>query len=219
VLRNAPTGWQPRRLATGDVYVDNVEGLVVDDVTGDGRRDIVLAEQHRQYQPSPSVDVLSNTGSGFRLRTYLLPGEEYSPSGGVSTGDLDGDGRKDVVATVADNRPGSRAHVLRQTSTGTLKQGQVIPLLDCPEAVAIRDMNADRRPAVVMLHGGWNVAGILLQKSDPTLSTTEQRWQLPTGTFQMQQTLALDDVDSDGRPDITVASDNAGLLLLRQVAR
>lgn len=215
LLRNTGASWTRRTLGTGPVRLDIVQGLAVDDVTGDGRPDIVLAENG--VDDAPLVDVLRNTGAAFVLARYHLSGSRFAPlAGGVTTGDINGDGRRDVVATVDANRPDSRVQVLRQTSAGTLALQAPIPVVDDPEGVAVRDMNGDGRSDVVLLHGGWETTGLLLQRTDRTLDPTEHTWPAPYESFLPQRTLVVDDLSGDGRPDVAIASANYGLALLRQ---
>ena len=41
---------------------------------------------------------------------------------------------------------------------------------------AIFDMNGDGRSDLVVLHGGWNHAGVYLQKADGTLEKLQREW-------------------------------------------
>ncbi len=199
LLRNTASGWQRVALSTRGILPDGIQGLDVADVTGDRRPDIVLAQSSGDGTANALVHVLRNTRGGFQRQSYRLTGEVWSTPGGLSTGDLTGDGRADVVVTVEANRTTSRVNVLRQAADGTLAPGEIHGTYDLPRGVQVADINSDGRRDIVMLHSGWQYAGLLLQEADRSLSDLEYLWGVPYDSRMGQETLAVADVTGDGR--------------------
>jgi len=111
--------------------------LAAGDLNDDGRVDIALAETRDQW-----VDVIMNTGKrddpGVPVR-YSVKNQELSA---ITVGDLDRDGRLDVVAVGA-----SSARLLRNIGAGKLAYLQVLPLMPSQSmnTAVLRDLDGDGR--------------------------------------------------------------------------
>lgn len=103
-LRHSATpdgGWTSSRLE-GVRPLANVRSLAPADLDGDGRVDLVVGYISFEGEVWRSgIDVLWNAASGWTRRgLYAATGKERAPV--VAVGDLDADGRRDVVAGTAD---------------------------------------------------------------------------------------------------------------------
>jgi hypothetical protein len=185
----------------------------VGDVNGDGRADLVVLLFG--YPPQPQVEVLLQSAVGsFSGSEYLWPRPMQSIQRplGVAVGDLDGDGRADVVVTSGGNSPGRvSVDVFYQTSDGRLGASTPIDSYEVPAAVRIADVNGDSRSDLVVAHPGWYVFGIYLQQANGTLAA-EQLFQTTYGNGLGAQEMAVGDVNRDGRVDLVIA----GAVLLQQ---
>ena len=130
-------------------------GVVVADVSGDGRPDIVTANLN-----SNTVGVLlGGIGGGFAAVTTYPTGANSGPRD-VVVADVNGDGRADIVTA---NRSNDTAGVLLGRAGGgfaavsTFAAGGFFP-----QAVAVADVNGDGRPDIVTAHNGVSTAGVLL---------------------------------------------------------
>jgi chitinase len=188
------------------------DDLEIADVTGDGRDDLVVMSG--QLYADPNVSVLAQLpGGGFGSATPYVVAPNTNTQG-IGVGDVNGDGRNDVVASYGGNRPSSAIGVLAQGAGGTLAGVQSYPSYDIPEPVDIADVDLDGRPDVVVLHGGWLEAGIYRQLANGTLAP-EDLYAIPYASHYNPHGLALGDINGDGSPDIVLADYNNGLVVLR----
>ena len=194
------------------------------DVNADGNADVVIgaqgedvgvnAEQGRVYEFS-GLD-------GSLLYTLVSPNPQTSPAffgGAVATGDVNGDGKQDVIVgtseTVAGNSGAGRVYAFSGASGGLLytlvsPNSQVLGVFG--EAVASGDLNGDGKADVVVgayqetadgnTFGGHvyhfsGASGSLLG----TLTTPN-----PQSNALFGFSIATGDIDGDHRADIVVGS-------------
>jgi hypothetical protein len=144
--------------------------------------------------------------------SFAAPAESATVGGDdLALGDVNGDGRDDVVMSVGGNRPTSSVAVWRQRLDGSLAPATFTPVYDIPGPVQVSDVNGDGRKDVVVLHDAWEQAGVLLQDTDGTL-TSERLFRTPYSNFHGDP-LVVEDLDGDGLTDIVFA--RVGILVLR----
>ena len=173
-----PTGMQPASVVLGDV-------------NGDGRPDIVTANSG-----SNSVSVLLNTGTGaFGPPTGFPIGGAGSS---VALGDVNGDGRPDLAAV--NNNIGT-VSVLLGTGAGVFGPKTDYPTSATPFGVALGDVNGDGRPDIVTANVFTNSVSVLLGTGAGAFAPPTNS---PAGAGALA--VALGDVNGDGRPDIVTAN-------------
>ena len=188
------------------------DDLEVDDVTGDGRDDLVVMSG--QTYAIPNLSVLAQLpGGGFGAAAEYSVGTNTNTNG-IGVGDVNGDGRNDVVASYGGNSPTAFIGVFSQTAGGVLTGPASHTSYDIPEPVEVADLDLDGRDDIVTLHGGWNEAGVYRQLPDGSLST-ETLYPIPYASQYDPHGLAVGDINSDGYPDIVLADYNHGLVVLR----
>jgi uncharacterized repeat protein (TIGR01451 family) len=188
--------------------------LDLGDVNGDGLADIVVMSGQSWL---PNVVVLTQAAAGGFNAPVSYSVSPMELTKGVAVGDVNGDGRNDVVVTYGGNMPYSRIGVFYQNAAGGLDPAVSFGSLDIPEAVEIADVNGDGRADIVVLHGGWYAAGVYLQNSDGSLQA-EEHYFIPYASHYGPQGLAIGDFNGDRQPDIAIADYNYGLVTLLHAA-
>jgi hypothetical protein len=146
---------------------------VVVDLNGDGKPDLITQIQTfgaTQIEGPQSVDVLLNQGDGT-FGTYMpvtiASGPNIGPDGefpfGMASGDVNGDGKPDLILTVADSDANLDAIVLLGNGDGTfqaatyfilhqLENAQGIPYYQTP-SVVVEDLNLDGKQDLIFGNG------------------------------------------------------------------
>lgn len=178
------------------------DGVVVADFNGDGAPDMAIVGSE-----FGELFVYLNDGSGT-LQTQIATSTGSMPMG-LAAADVNGDGKIDVVT--ADY--GSTVTVLLGNGDGTFQAPVHLPAGNIAAAVAIGDMNGDGRPDLVVANMGTvatNSSGsditVLLGNGDGTFQAQQN---FPIGNLGYISSLALGDVNGDGKLDV-VTGDVAG---------
>lgn len=187
------------------------DDLEVGDVNDDGRSDIVVMSGQGYAYDNLAVLLQNATGTFDSVNYYDLGGDELSS--GVGVGDVNGDGKNDVVFSYGGNRPYSNIAVFGQNDSGTLDPAVSASSYDVPGPLEVADVDGDGRGDIVVVHDGWNAMGVYLQQADGSIGT-ETLYPIPYASWHNPHGLALGDINSDGTPDAVIANYNEGLVVL-----
>ena len=131
-----------------------------------------------------------------------------APTGNVTCGDLNGDGKPDLVAS----RSGTTANsifVLRNTSAGTPNFASPVELfLDAghfAREVSIQDLNSDGKPEIIVANSFNNVLYVFRNESGSgTLSINPVPVKITMAGVPNSLALEVQDMNGDSKPDIIV---------------
>ncbi|HWP81242.1 MAG TPA: FG-GAP-like repeat-containing protein [Bacteroidota bacterium] len=181
--------------------------VAVGDIDGDGAADIVVTNQSDN-----NVSVLRNTSTpstiSFAARVNFVTG---TTPGGIGIGDLDADGKLDLVIA---NRNSNTISLLRNTSS--IGAPSFAPKADSttgsyPASVALGDINGDGKLDVVVTNASSYTLSVFRNTSSGSISLSS-RVDFATGIYPWGVIVA--DLTEDGKPDIGVASSGSNQLSL-----
>ena len=182
--------------------------VVVADVDGDGKLDLVVASEGDGSPTSGGVTVLLGDGHGnFQDDAAYLAGHTFDPGVqplGVTVADFNSDGIPDIAAT---NQLSNALDVLIGKGDGTFSPGAFLNAGAEPFAVAAADLNGDGRPDLVAAGAGDDTLTVQLGNGDGTFQQAT-----PANGVGQRNTPFVADLSGNSA---SVILDAAGNVLLR----
>lgn len=198
----------------------NVADMMISDVDGDGKPDIVTANNG-----SNSVSILRNTArpgiiNDSSMATYvLLPLQ--AAANHITIRDLDGDNKPDIIVS-AD----SGIAILKNLATpGTLTTASFAPEVDIHTgaditAVVAADLDGDGKPDIVTpnaFYYGKSTVSILKNITAPgSITTASFATRVDLHDDPLPYGAAIADLDGDGRPELIVTDLEAEIVSVIQ---
>ena len=176
------------------------------DLNGDGKIDLAISNGSDGNAVSifQNISVPGNSQlSNFQLLNQGGPGGFH-----IATGDLDGDGRPDIVVT-SDYYPG--AHIYRNISSGQHIAYSFVgyfPVNGYSGAVVISDLNGDGKADIAVATGNY----LSVFRNTSVVGTISldvvQQFTIQTG-FNQQISMAVADLNQDGKPDLVTTTSSS----------
>jgi hypothetical protein len=178
--------------------------ISIADFNNDGKPDVVVAKGS-----STTVSVLTNTSSNGNVSfdaplELTAAGNSHECS---ATGDLDGDGKIDLVT--ANTWNSNSISIFRNTTTGaTINFASKLDYATDNGAysVAIMDLDNDGKPDIIAANNGSNNISLYKNRSTPGVIAFDNRIDIsaPTNPFSV----IANDLDGDGKPELIYTTQN-----------
>jgi uncharacterized protein (DUF2141 family) len=191
--------------------------VAVADVNGDGKLDVIVANECADSNCDGSVGVLLGNGDGtFQSAVPYLSGGLYALS--VAITDVNGDGNPDLL--VATNylvchgglcTPTGAVGVLLGNGKGTFQSAVIYDSGGSyPYSLVVDDLNGDGKLDVVTANSWSGTMGVLLGNGDGTFQAAVTYGSGDRANVVQISSVAVADVNHDGRPDLLLTTQSAG---------
>lgn len=202
--------------ATAFTNTDDIFDLCSCDFDGDGKPDIAGSKfrdgkSNIMMLRNTSTVSANNTTTNFAQTAITLAFPTFS----VNCGDINGDGKPDLVASRGGTATGNSIFVFQNTSTvGSISFAAPVQLDitvgNFAKEMAIRDLNGDGRPEIVVTNGQTNIIYIFENKLTTATIVAGEFTRIDrtvTGAVNADGTLSLEiaDFNGDGWPEIMVS--------------
>jgi hypothetical protein len=174
-------------------FNDDVE---LADLNNDGRQDVVVVNGFNE----PSIVILYQNADGTMSAPVTLSIGPGILVWQVGVGDINNDGRKDLVAAYGGYVTDVHLAVFRQNADGSFAAPALLNSPDFLTAVEIADANNDGLQDILLLH--QSSLGVILQSTTGTLGA-ESSIALPPAGGHHQLGMVATDINGDGATDVT----------------
>jgi hypothetical protein len=180
---------------------------------------VLLASSPSLKSTESAVNFQSEVGVGFTTQKSFATGNNPAS---VAIGDFNGDGKPDLA--IANYGSNSVSVLLNMTAAGagTPSYGTQATFAtgSGPVSVATGDFNGDGKPDLAIANQVSESVSVLLNTTAPGATTPKYAAQttFATGPGNQQYSVAIGDINGDGKPDLALATRRGGSVLLNNTA-
>jgi FG-GAP-like repeat/Secretion system C-terminal sorting domain/IPT/TIG domain len=191
-------------IPAGDFNTGNYPvSVAVSDLNQDGKPDLITANAL-----SNNISILQNNSSGgnFSFGTHTDWNAGKGPRN-IAVGDLNGDGKPDIVVANFNSGDSGTISVFRNTSRNGIISFDAASNIQTGNGtldVAIADINGDGRPDIIVTSGNSGIFSIL-QNTSVGSGVLTFAPKLDYFSFNHPDHVIVADMDNDGKPDIIIS--------------
>lgn len=199
----------PTTMTNANAYFRNQ--IEIGDLNGDSLNDIVKIYNYR-------IEVLfQKPGSGISTdNAIILTQPDQMSFEKVTIGDVNNDGKNDIIATVGGNT--GQVIIYYQTGNGQFSEAnsKALKAYDCPAPVFAVDFNCDGNKELVVGHSGW-YAITTYEKSATKDYNSYTKY--PSLYYSTPFTMAVGDINGDKRPDVVAVGQSGMINILYNISK
>ncbi|MFY7964512.1 MAG: beta strand repeat-containing protein, partial [Chitinophagaceae bacterium] len=177
------------------------------DLDGDGKPDLIIGSSNTN-----SLTILhNNSGNGYIDFSYAGNISTLRSPSAITLGDLDGDGKPEIVAA---NKFDNTISVFRNISTaGYLDPSSFETEVEfgtgyTPMDLEIADLDGDYKPDLAVVNYNSNSISVLRNVSSVgIIDVNSFETHIEFNTIYSPNSIAIGDLDGDGKPELAVTSD------------
>lgn len=198
------------------VPTQRTQNLLSGDFNGDGIPDLLHLARIQTTSPQGlQAKILLGTGDGSftESMTLELPRFASFNSSPTAVGDINGDGRTDLLVVEPNATSGYDTELYLGQADGTLRFDQSLLLPTAPGSASIRDVDGDKLPDIVLRTTVMSVTRVLVYsgRMDGTFAQTAATSLVTTDSISE---ITIDDLNRDRLLDL-ITLDTKGVLTLR----
>ncbi|MBA4286700.1 MAG: hypothetical protein C0434_14325 [Xanthomonadaceae bacterium] len=191
------------RLDTSVATAANPFSLASLDINNDGKPDLASANAD-----SRTISLLVNTTTPGASGTSFVRTDTPAIgccADGIAAGDVNLDGRSDLALALRSSNQVTL--LLNRTPAGSLTpvgNVQSLSVPDGPSAVALVDLNGDRRVDIAVTHANASAISVLLNTTPPTSNAATFAAPVRYAVARFPVAITAADLNGDGRPELLV---------------
>jgi|GEM_PF-3288136 len=186
------------------------EKVLLADLNGDGKKELVVAAGQRirvfPGAAAPGSFTTNSVAAPFDLPLGSMPSD-------IVTGDFDGDGRWDLVVSLpSENRVILFKNLSMTGDFGHASFANSVVFTGVSQSLTAADLNADGRLDLLLDSEANHIVVLLNQTGSPGGLPGMFGAPISVSTGGGPRSIAVGDIDGDGRPDLVVGSSASGMV-------